>query len=413
MEALSTPPLADASTEDCEVTVVLPCLDEAASVASCVRQAATSLLAAGLVGEVLVVDNGSTDGSPALAAAAGAHVVYEPRRGYGNAYLAGFAAARGRYIVMADADGTYDLSDVPRFVDELEAGADLVMGSRLRGRIEDGAMPWLHRHVGNPFLTGMLNAFSRTRVSDAHCGMRGFRRSLLPQLDLQATGMELASEHLIRSAQLGLDIREIPIDYAARSGESKLETFSDGWRHLRLLLVHSPTWLFLIPGLVLALLGLAAGAVALTPALDEARQLHGLIFSGILLIVGCQVLQFGVFARSFAAWQLGRPDSLFDRVRRRVSLESLLLAGALVAVAGAGLLTVVGIDLARGSFAGLGDEKLAVTGLTVFVIGVQVVFASFLLSILGLRRRRSEALLSGAAELADEPAEAPRPLPLG
>ena len=253
-------------------------------------------------------------------------------------------------------------------------------------------MPWLHRRVGNPLLTGILNAFTRTRVSDAHCGMRAFRRSLLPRLDLQATGMELASEHLIRSARLGLDIREIPIDYSARIGESKLETFADGWRHLRLLLVHSPTWLFLIPGAILTVLGIVTGGLALSPALDESRQLHGLIVAGLLAIVGCQVLQFGVFARSFAAWQLGGRDLLFERVRRLISLESLLLAGAAVALAGFVLLAVVGVDLARGSFDGLADEKLAVVGLTVFVVGVQVVFASFLLSVLGLRRRRSETL---------------------
>jgi len=411
VEALRTPlPLADASP--CEVTVVLPCLDEADSVAFCVRQATEAMLAAGLDGEVVVVDNGSSDGSPSLAAAAGARVIHEQRRGYGSAYLTGFAAARGRYIVMADADGTYDLSDVPRFVSELHEGADLVMGSRLRGRIAPGAMPWLHRRIGNPLLTGLLNVFCSTRVSDAHCGMRAFRRSLLGPLDLQTTGMELASEHLIRSAKLGLEIREIPIHYSPRLGESKLETFADGWRHLRLLLVHSPTWLFLIPGLVLSVLGLVSGVVAFTPVLDESRQLHGLILAAILAIVGCQVLQFGVFARSFAAWQLGGRDRLFERVRRRVSLESVLLAGALVSVAGLALLLVVAVDLARGSFDGLADEKLAVSGLAVFVIGVQVVFASFLLSVLGLRRRHSEAL-AVASEPADDAAEPPRPVALG
>jgi glycosyltransferase involved in cell wall biosynthesis len=260
-----------------DVSVVIPCLDEAESITDCVEDALVALRRAGLESEVVVVDNGSRDGSGALAAAAGARVVHEPRRGYGHAYLAGFAAARGRYVVMADGDGTYDLADAARFCEELDAGADMVIGSRLRGTIHSGAMPWLHRRIGNPVLTWILNLFVGTRVSDAHSGMRAFRRSLLPSLRLCSTGMELASEQLVRSGRLGLDIRELPIHYRPRRGRSKLFWLRDGWRHLWLLLGHSPAWLLLLP------MALLAGAALL--ALREA-----VVPAGTLAATGCLLL---------------------------------------------------------------------------------------------------------------------------
>jgi glycosyltransferase involved in cell wall biosynthesis len=221
------------------VSVVIPCLNEAEAIAECVRDARQALRSAGLEGEVLVADNGSTDGSRDLARAAGARLVEEPRRGYGRAYQAGFAAARGRYIMMVDGDDSYDFSAIGGFIESLEEGSDLVIGSRFRGTIQPGAMSWLHRYVGNPLLTGVLNVVHRAGVSDAHCGMRAFRRDLLPLLDLRSPGMEFASEQVIRSSRLGLRIREIPIDYRPRRGKSKLSTFVDGWRHLRLVLATS------------------------------------------------------------------------------------------------------------------------------------------------------------------------------
>ena len=206
------------------LSVVIPCLNEAESIEIVVRKATETMEREGIHGEVVVADNGSTDGSPELAAAAGARVVRETRMGYGSAYLAGFSAARGRYILMGDADDTYDFAEIGRFIGPLEDGADLVMGNRMNN-IHPGAMPWLHRYVGNPVLTGVLNLFFRTGVSDAHCGMRAFRRDLLPKLNLRTTGMEFASEHVIRSSKLQLDIREIDIDYHPRRGESKLSSF--------------------------------------------------------------------------------------------------------------------------------------------------------------------------------------------
>ena len=217
------------------VSVVIPCLDEAAAIAECVRRAQDTMVVARLAGEVIVVDNGSTDGSAEQARAAGATVVSEPRRGYGQAYRSGFDAARGRYVVMGDADGSYDFGDLTRFVEALEEGADFVIGTRMRGRIHPGAMSWLHRYVGNPVLNGLLNVLYGAGVSDSHCGMRAFRRCDLGRLELRSTGMELASEQVIRSVQLGLAIRELPIEYHPRLGRSKLSPVADGLRHLRLL----------------------------------------------------------------------------------------------------------------------------------------------------------------------------------
>src|SRR5919109_836747 len=237
---------------DLLVSVVIPCLNEEANIERCVQLARSVLADHGIAGEVVVADNASEDRSAELAVAAGARVVHERRRGYGNAYMAGFAAARGRYVVMGDADLTYDFREIPRFLEQLEAGARHPVGGRV-GNIPPGAMPWLHRYVGNPVLTGILNFFFRTGVSDAHCGMRALRRDALPRLDLRTTGMEFASEMVIRAAKERLDIRELPIEYHPRGGESKLSSFRDGWRHLRFLLVHSPTWLFILPGAAMAL----------------------------------------------------------------------------------------------------------------------------------------------------------------
>jgi glycosyltransferase involved in cell wall biosynthesis len=371
------------------VSVVIPALNEAESIEACVRRSLDTMEKHGIPGEVVVADNGSTDGTPDLARAAGARVIHEARQGYGSAYLAGFAAARGTYIVMGDADETYDFTEIARFVEPLEDGADLVMGSRLRGKIHPGAMPPLHRYVGNPVLTGVLNLFFRTGVSDAHCGMRAFRRDLLPRLDLRTTGMEFASEQVIRASKLGLDIREIPIEYHPRTGESKLSSFSDGWRHLRFLLVHSPTYLFLVPGLLLVLLGIGAGAISIfeVPVFGRQWQLHTLIAASMLAIVGAQVAQLGISARTYAFYYLGEHDPLFDKLRAKLRLEHGLIAGALVGTAGFAMTLAVVIIWANRGFGELREEKLAIAGLTLVVLGIQMVFGAFFLSILGLRRR--------------------------
>jgi glycosyltransferase involved in cell wall biosynthesis len=378
-----------AGSESLAVSVVIPCLNEAASIEACVLAAQDALAKGNYDGEVLVVDNDSDDGSGEIAAAAGARVVYEPRRGYGNAYLAGLAAANGNYIVMLDADMTYDAGELPRFVQELESGGDLVLGDRMQG-IQPGAMPWMHRHVGNPVLTGLLNRLYSTKVNDAHCGMRAVRREALPRLDLRTTGMELASEMVIRAAKEGLDIRQLPIEYHPRQGESKLSTWTDGWRHLRFLLIHSPTHLFLIPGAAVAALGALIMAAVLMHVsfLGHQWDIHALIGGSLMLILGTQVIALGLCALAYGVYFMDEKDEWFNRMRARFRLEhGLLLGGTVIAIGVILGAVMVGIWIDRG-LGSLAEQKLAVVAATLITVGTEAFFTSFLLSILGLRRPR-------------------------
>jgi glycosyltransferase involved in cell wall biosynthesis len=371
------------------VSVVIPCLNEAQTIERCVTSAREVLAEHGIQGEVVVVDNGSTDGSAGLATKAGARVVHEPRRGYGSAYLAGFAAARGDNIVMADADLTYDFGEIPHFLEKIDEGAELVIGNRM-AKIHPGAMPWLHRYIGNPVLTGILNLFYRTGVDDAHCGMRAFRRDVLPRLDLRTTGMEFASEMVIRASKENLEIAQLPIEYHPREGESKLSTWRDGWRHLRFLLVHSPTFLFIVPGALLTVLGFLVLLTVLARVNVLGRQwdLHTMIAGSMLTIVGTQVLALGLCARAYGVYVLGERDEWFDRLRPRVRLEHGLLAGGLVFFAGLALGgVIVGKWIERGG-GPLSEARLGLLAATLVIVGIQVFFSSFLLSILGLRRSR-------------------------
>jgi glycosyltransferase involved in cell wall biosynthesis len=370
------------------VSVVIPCLNEAENIESCVTAAREALERMGVPGEVVVADNDSGDDSARLAERAGARVVVERRRGYGSAYLAGFAASRGRYIVMADADLTYDFNEIPRFVAALEEGAEMVIGDRM-DNIQPGAMPWLHRYVGNPILTGLLNLFFGTGINDAHCGMRALRRDVLPRLDLRTTGMEFASEMVIRASKERLQIAEFPIEYHPRGGESKLSSVRDGWRHLRFLLVHSPNHLFIVPGAVLA--GVGTLIVVLVGAgLDlfgRAWGLHALIGGTLLMIVGTQVLALGLCAHAYGTYFMAERDPWFDRMRARFRLEHGLLLGGLFTLVGLAMGAVVVATWIAHGFGSLADERLAVVAASLIIVGIQIFFSSFLLSILGLRRR--------------------------
>jgi len=368
------------------VSVVIPCLNEAENIDECVRQAQATLAEHGIPGEVVVVDNASEDGSGEIARAAGARVVHEPRRGYGSAYQAGFAAARGDYVVMIDADLTYDFAEIPNFVRELDEGAELVMGNRMHN-IQPGAMSWVSR-VGNPILSGFLNLLYRTPISDAHCGMRAVRRDALPILDLQSTGMEFASEMVIRAARARLDIRELPIALHPRGGESKLSPLRDGWRHLRLMLVYSPGFLFVIPGAAMVLLGALIDVTVLAKLTIFGRSfyIHAEIGATLLIIVGVEVIALGLIARTYAVYFMGARDALLERMHGRFKLEhGLLLGGALIIAGVVGGAIIVGKWLAEGAGT-LGQGEVALLAATGLVAGVQIFFTSFLLSILGLRR---------------------------
>jgi glycosyltransferase involved in cell wall biosynthesis len=373
-----------------QVSVVIPCLNEAENVGACVQTAWDVLDRNGISGEVIVVDNGSDDGSAEIARLAGATVVEEPRRGYGSAYLAGFGAAGGEYIVMIDADLTYDFAEIPRFVDELDCGAELVLGNRLDG-VQPGAMSALSR-IGNPLLSGFLNLLFRTPIGDAHCGMRAVRRDVLPALALQATGMEFASEMVIRAARAELDLREVPIALHPRGGESKLSPFRDGWRHLRLMLLYNPRFLFFLPAAFAGAIGtlLIALVFAHASLFGRTYYVHTLIGGALLVIVATQLLGFGLCGRSYAVFQLGDRDPWFERMGTRVRLEHGLVFG--VALLGSGLAlggVIVGKWIDNG-LGGLSEERLAILAATLLILGVQVFFTSFLLSLIGLRRRALE-----------------------
>ena len=387
---VTAPATARASTT-CRVSVVIPCLDEQATIAECVAAARAVLDENDLDGEVLVVDNGSSDGSGDLARAAGARVIDEPRPGYGSAYLAGLAAANGQYIVMVDADLTYDFREIPRFVRELDDGAELVVGNRMGG-LTPGSMSWLSR-VGNPILTGFLNALYRTNIGDAHCGMRALRRNVLPALNLRTVGMEFASEMVIRASQERLDVREIPIELHPRVGTSKLSPFRDGWRHLRLILVYNPTFVFLLPGAVLLMAGslITLSVFGGVPIVGRALYIHSLVLGCLFVILGVQAIGFGLCARAYGAYFISDQDQLFQRMRGRLRLEHGLALAGVVGVTGLVLFGIVVGEWAAGGFGTLSETRLAIFAATLIVVGAQIFFTSFLLSILGLRRRLDEA----------------------
>ncbi len=371
-----------------EISVIVPCLNEEAAVGTVVDQAWEGIERSGRRGEVIVVDNGSTDRSAEIAAAHGATIVREERPGYGSAYLAGLAHARGEYLVMGDADATYPLAELAPFVERLAAGDDLVMGSRFEGTIHGEAMPWLNRHIGNPILTGMLNLFFGVKVSDAHCGMRAVRRDVLPVLNLHSTGMEFASETVFKAFRRGLRVSEIPIDYYPRVGESKLNRFGDAWRHVKFMLLYSPSWLYFVPGMILLVLG-ALGAIALAAGpvtlLGRTWQIHTLFACIAAVLLGSQVVQLGVFARAFAASHLGETDGLVERARRRLTLEHGLLLGGIMLLLGIATLAAIFVGWALGGFGALSHEYATAIGFTLVALGTQVVLGSFFVSLLTMR----------------------------
>ena len=366
-------------------------LNEAESIVECVHEAKKALDDADINGEILVVDNGSSDGSPDLARAAGARVVREPQNGYGNAYLRGFKEARGKYIVMGDSDGTYDFSAIPEFLGFLRDGYDFVNGSRLKGDISPGAMPFLHRYVGVPILSWMLNRLSGVKFSDAHCGMRGFTREAIQKMDLRTSGMELASEMILQSARADLRTRELPVPYRVRKGSSKLRTFSDGWRHLRFMLLYSPTHLFLIPGVVMLAVGLA---VLLSLVWGQVNigglyfDMHYMVLGSMLAILGFQVATLGIYGRMYAL-SIGilKSDRFISWASRHLTLERGLVGGAVVLLVGLGLLSWILAKWVSQDFDFQSRTMIrpAILGMTLVVTGTQLMFSSFFLSLLAIK----------------------------
>jgi glycosyltransferase involved in cell wall biosynthesis len=378
---------------DIEVSVVMPCLNESRTLPACIGKARAALEALGTPWEIVVADNGSTDGSQALATSLGARVVDVPKRGYGNAYLGGVAAARGRFVVMGDSDDSYDFGELGPFVERLRGGADLVMGSRFRGKILDGAMPWSHRYLGNPVLTGILNLLFSAGVSDAHCGLRAISKTAWGRLGLKTGGMEFASEMIIRSAQEKLRIEEVPITLHkdGRDRPPHLRSFSDGWRHLRFMLMFSPSWLFLAPAILLALLGLP---LLLTVPFYDIRILHHTLsihfslLGSTLVLASFQIFQLAVFAKLvFVADGIG--SSRIGRwalTRFRVGIA--ILTGVFLVLAGGAvdIVFLFGWIESHGSAVDTHTTALIILASTTVIIGLELVFAAFFLGLLRASR---------------------------
>jgi glycosyltransferase involved in cell wall biosynthesis len=386
-------------TDALELSIVMPCLNEAKTVAECVTRAKRGLARLGVVGEVIVADNGSTDGSRDLAADAGARVVPVATRGYGAALAAGIAAARGTYVLMGDADLTYDFEAIDPFIERLRAGDDLVMGNRFKGGIERGAMPPLHQWVGNPVLSFLGRLFYRSDIGDFHCGLRAFRRDAILRLDLRSTGMEYATEMVAKSALHRLVASEVPATLAPdlRDRPPHLRTWRDGWRHLRFMLLYSPRWLFLYPGALLMLVG-ALVSLWLLPGPQHfggvSLDVHTLIYAALAIIIGFQAVIFALFTKTFAITEgLLPPDPRLDRLYKFVTLETGLIVGAAVFVVGLiGSLFAISLWGSR-AFGELNTNETALTLRVVVVsgtavaLGLEAILASFFLSVLGLRRR--------------------------
>ena len=380
-----------------EVSIVMPCLNEVETLATCIVKAQQALREHKIAGEVIVADNGSTDGSQALAMRLGARLVPVAARGYGHALMGGIVAAQGRFIIMGDADDSYDFTAIMPFLTKLREGYDLVMGNRFTGGIQPGAMPLLHQYLGNPVLTRIGRLFFHSPVGDFHCGLRGFRTSSVLAMDLHATGMEFASEMVVKATLLHMRIAEVPTTLSpdGRSRPPHLRTWRDGWRHLRFLLLYSPRWLFLYPGLLLILLGLGVGAWILPSPRTMGRvtlDIHTLLYAGLAILLGFQAVAFSAFTKIFAISQGLLPeDPQLTKLCRFLNLEGgLALGGMLVLYGLVGSVSALS-DWSSRSFGPLEPTRtlrMIAPAILSLALGCQIILASFFLSVLGLRRKR-------------------------
>jgi glycosyltransferase involved in cell wall biosynthesis len=384
-------------SEACELTILMPCLNEAETLASCISKARAFLARSGCTGEVVIADNGSTDGSQAIAAANGARVVHIAERGYGSTLLGGIRVARGKFVIMGDSDDSYDFSRLDGFVEQLRAGYQLVMGNRFRGGIRPGAMPPLHRYLGNPLLTAIGRLFFRSSCGDFHCGLRGFDRQAILSLDLQASGMEFASEMVVKATILGLRVTEVATTLSpdGRGRPPHLRSWRDGWRHLRFLLLFSPRSLFLYPGFVL----FAVGCLGMAWLLPQPRLLggvgfdvHSLLYASLAVVVGFQSMMFWVFAKVYGMRErIVPPDPWFRSLMSVVTLEAGIIVGAVLLLGGLGLAVyALGTWGAErfGALAYAETMRLVIPSSTAVLLGFQIIYSAFFVSILEIRASR-------------------------
>ncbi|TRV43221.1 MAG: glycosyltransferase family 2 protein [Microcystis panniformis Mp_MB_F_20051200_S9] len=371
-----------------ELSIIMPCLNEAETLATCIGKARDYLERHKIAGEVLIADNGSSDGSREIATNSGARVVPIPERGYGSALRGGIAAAKGQYIIMGDADDSYDFTNLSPFLEKLRQGYDLVMGNRFQGGIQPGAMPVLHKYLGNPVLTWLGRLFFGSPCGDFHCGLRGFSKQAIEQLNLRTTGMEFASEMVVKASLYGLKITEVPTTLSpdGRSRPPHLKTWRDGWRHLRFLLMYSPRWLFLYPGLALMFLGFMA-TIWFVPQ----PRVHTLLYSAAAIIIGFQIVSFAIFTKAFAISEGLLPeDRKLRRFLRYINLEMGLIIGVILFVLGMGgsvYALYIWNDRLYGALDPAVTMRIVIPSVTALALGVQVIFSSFFLSVLELKRQ--------------------------
>jgi glycosyltransferase involved in cell wall biosynthesis len=382
--------------EEPELSVVMPCLNEAETLAVCIEKALRTFCEHGIKGEVIVADNGSTDGSQDIAERAGARVVHVSSRGYGAALMGGIAAAAGTYVIMGDADDSYDFTHVPAFLEQLRQGYDLVMGNRFKGGIKPNAMPFLHKYLGNPGLTRVGRLFFKSACGDFYCGLRGFSKSAYAHMDLRTTGMEFATEMVVKATLLGMRVTEVPTTLSpdGRSRPPHLRTWRDGWRTLRFFLLYSPRWLFLYPGLLLMVTGFIVGLWLLSGPRHVGTVIfdyHSLLYAAMAVVVGFQCVAFATFTKLFAISEgLLPPDPRLDRMFRYTTLEVGLAIGAVFALLGLGASIYAVFMWGVRHFGNLDPShslRIVIPGVLALTLGVQIIFSSFFVSVLGMRRR--------------------------
>ena len=381
--------------QELDISIILPCLNEEKSIGRCLEEVKKVIERYSLSAEVIVVNNDSDDSTGSMAIGHERYLKYfriidEQNRGYGSACLAGLYAARGKYIYIADADGTYSFSEIPRFIKKIEEGHDLVVGNRFAGKIEKMNMPWLHKYVGNPFLSFLVKWFFKVKINDIHCGARAISKKAFEKITLYTSGMEFASEMIIKSAKANLKITEIPIAYNARIGESKLRSFADGWRHLRFILLYSPLFLFLAPGVLL----FSLGAILMTifyfiqpKILGLQLYVHPMFLFAVMIILGYQLVIFSGFAKVYAITHLGDNDRTIEALFKKITLEKAGFLGSILAIIGAIIYIIIFVRWVSSGFSSLNETKNSIVALTLLVIGIQTFFSAFMFSILGIKEK--------------------------